>query len=59
MLDTRFKEMIRIKLCLNEDVNEEWISDRRCFCVDGLKRQRLDMLLFKKHKRRAGAGHVA
>ena len=26
---------------LNEDINEEWISDKTRFSYDGLKRQRL------------------
>ena len=47
VLDTRFNELIRIKPRLNEDVNEEWISDKTRFCPDGLKRQRLDMPLIK------------
>ena len=47
VLDTRFNELIRIKPRLNEDVNEEWISDKTRFVVDGLKRQRLDMPLVK------------
>merc|ERR1719445_758852 len=47
VLDTRFNELIRIKPRLNEDINEEWISDKTRFCVDGDKRQRLDMPLIK------------
>merc|ERR1719242_118062 len=47
VLDTRFNELIRIKPRLNEDINEEWISDKTRFCVDGVKRQRLDMPLVK------------
>ena len=47
VLDTRFNELIRIKPRLNEDVNEEWISDKSRFCVDAVKRQRLDMPLLK------------
>lgn len=47
VLDTRFNELIRIKPRLNEDINEEWISDKTRFCVDGVKRQRLDMPLIK------------
>ena len=50
VLDTRFNELIRIKPRLNEDINEEWISDKTRFCVDGVKRQRLDMPLIKNDK---------
>uniref|UniRef100_F1KVL1 NADH-ubiquinone oxidoreductase 75 kDa subunit, mitochondrial n=1 Tax=Ascaris suum TaxID=6253 RepID=F1KVL1_ASCSU len=34
-------EVLRVIPRLNEDVNEEWISDKTRFAVDGLKRQRL------------------
>ena len=30
---------------LSQDVNEEWISDKTRYAVDGLKRQRLDLPL--------------
>ena len=33
---------MRVLPRLNEDVNEEWISDKTRFACDGLKRQRLD-----------------
>ena len=41
-VDTRGAEVMRILPRLNEDVNEEWISDKTRFSCDGLKRQRLD-----------------
>ncbi|HMM14978.1 MAG TPA: NADH-quinone oxidoreductase subunit NuoG, partial [Parvibaculum sp.] len=41
-LDTRGSEVMRILPRLNEDVNEEWISDKTRFIWDGLKTQRLD-----------------
>ena len=41
-VDSRGPEVMRVLPRLNEDVNEEWISDKARFCVDGLKRQRLD-----------------
>jgi NADH-quinone oxidoreductase subunit G len=40
-IDTRGSEIMRILPRLNEDVNEEWISDKSRFSYDGLKRQRL------------------
>ncbi|MCZ6744303.1 MAG: NADH-quinone oxidoreductase subunit NuoG, partial [Alphaproteobacteria bacterium] len=41
-VDTRGAEVQRVLPRLNEDVNEEWLSDKSRFAVDGLKRQRLD-----------------
>ncbi|XP_010551692.1 PREDICTED: NADH dehydrogenase [ubiquinone] iron-sulfur protein 1, mitochondrial-like [Tarenaya hassleriana] len=40
-VDSRGPEVMRIVPRLNEDINEEWISDKTRFCYDGLKRQRL------------------
>jgi NADH-quinone oxidoreductase subunit G len=41
-VDTRGSEVMRILPRINEDVNEEWISDKTRFVWDGLKTQRLD-----------------
>lgn len=41
-IDARGPEVKRILPRLNEDVNEEWISDKARFSCDGLRRQRLD-----------------
>ncbi len=41
-VDARGPEVKRIMPRLNEDVNEEWISDKARFSCDGLKRQRID-----------------
>jgi len=41
-IDTRGNEVLRVLPRLNEDVNEEWISDKTRYACDGLKRQRLD-----------------
>ena len=41
-VDSRGNEVMRILPRLNEDVNEEWISDKTRFAYDGLKRARLD-----------------
>ncbi len=41
-VDARGREVMRVLPRLNEDVNEEWISDKTRFACDGLKRQRLD-----------------
>ena len=41
-IDTRGREVMRILPRLNEEVNEEWISDKTRHVVDGLRTQRLD-----------------
>ena len=41
-VDSRGNEVMRVLPRLNEDVNEEWISDKTRFACDGLRRQRLD-----------------
>ncbi len=41
-IDCRGREVMRILPRLNEEVNEEWISDKTRFACDGLDRQRLD-----------------
>ncbi len=49
-LDTRGRDVMRVLPRLNDDVNEEWISDKARHACDGLKRQRLD----RPYVRRAG-----
>ena len=41
-IDARGPAVLRVLPRLHEDVNEEWISDRTRFAVDGLTRRRLD-----------------
>jgi NADH-quinone oxidoreductase subunit G len=41
-VDVRGNEVMRVLPRLNEDVNEEWISDKSRFSCDGLRSQRLD-----------------
>jgi NADH-quinone oxidoreductase subunit G len=41
-VDTRGREVMRILPRINEDVNEEWISDKTRHIIDGLRTQRLD-----------------
>jgi len=40
-VDARLNEVMRITPRLNEEINEEWLSDKGRFQYDGLKRQRL------------------
>ncbi len=47
-IDSRGIEVMRILPSLNEDINEEWISDKTRFCYDGLKYQRLDKPYVKR-----------
>ena len=47
-IDYRGLEVLRILPRLNEEINEEWISDKTRFCYDGLKYQRLDKPYIKK-----------
>jgi NADH-quinone oxidoreductase subunit G len=48
-IDSRGLEVMRILPKLNEDVNEEWISDNARFSYDGLKNQRLDRPYLKQN----------
>jgi NADH-quinone oxidoreductase subunit G len=41
-IDTRGREVMRILPRGNDDINEEWISDKTRHVVDGLRTQRLD-----------------
>ncbi len=41
-VDSRGREVLRILPRINDDVNEEWLSDKARFQVDGLTRRRLD-----------------
>ncbi len=41
-IDSRGREVMRVLPRINDDVNEEWISDKARFQVDGLTKRRLD-----------------
>jgi NADH-quinone oxidoreductase subunit G len=47
-VDTRGPQVLRVLPRLNEDVNEEWISDKARHACDGLSRQRLDRPYVRK-----------
>ena len=57
-VDARGREVMRILPRTNEDVNEEWISDKTRFVWDGLKSQRLDRPYIREN-RQAAPGHLA
>lgn len=50
-VDTRGREVMRIMPRVNEEVNEEWISDKSRFVWDGLRTQRLDRPYVRKDGR--------
>ena len=50
-VDSRGNEVMRVLPRINEDINEEWISDKTRFSYDGLKRQRLDRPYVRKDGR--------
>src|SRR2546423_4002623 len=50
-IDTRGREVMRILPRVNEDVNEEWISDKTRHVVDGLRTQRLDQPYIRENGR--------
>ncbi len=41
-IDSRGREVLRVLPRINDDVNEEWLSDKARYQVDGLVRRRLD-----------------
>ncbi|OHC75892.1 MAG: NADH-quinone oxidoreductase subunit G [Rhodospirillales bacterium RIFCSPLOWO2_12_FULL_58_28] len=48
-VDSRGPAVMRVLPRINEDINEEWISDKTRFAYDGLKRQRLDTPYVRKN----------
>ena len=48
VVDARGPQVMRVLPRLNEDVNEEWISDKARHACDGLMRQRLDRPYVRK-----------
>ena len=50
-VDSRGPAVLRVLPRINEDVNEEWISDKTRFAVDGLSRQRLDTPYIRENGR--------
>jgi NADH-quinone oxidoreductase subunit G len=50
-VDSRGREVMRILPRNNDDVNEEWISDKTRHVVDGLRTQRLDQPYLRENGR--------
>ena len=49
-VDTKGNQVMRVLPRLNEDINEEWISDKTRYAIDGLKVQRLDRPYIRNSK---------
>ena len=47
-IDARGREVLRILPRNNDDVNEEWLSDKGRFQVDGLTKRRLDKVFIRR-----------
>jgi NADH-quinone oxidoreductase subunit G len=50
-VDSRGREVMRIMPRVNESVNEEWITDKTRYIVDGLRLQRLDRPFVRENGR--------
>ena len=50
-VDTYGWEVKRVLPRINEEINEEWISDKTRYACDGLKNQRLDTPYIKRNKK--------
>lgn len=50
-LDSRGRQVLRAVPRINEDVNEEWASDKTRHAIDGLVRRRLDKPYIRKNGR--------
>ncbi|QWC58069.1 NADH-quinone oxidoreductase subunit G [Erythrobacter sp. 3-20A1M] len=55
-LDSRGREVMRALPRVNDEVNEEWLSDKGRYMVDGLTRRRLDQVWIRKGGKLQPAG---
>ena len=46
-VDSKGDKVLRVLPRINEDINQEWISDKTRFAYDGLNHQRLDRYYFR------------
>jgi NADH-quinone oxidoreductase subunit G len=59
-VDSRGDTVLRVLPRVNEEINEEWISDKTRYAEDGLSRQRLDRPYMRENgKLRAASWHEA
>jgi NADH dehydrogenase (ubiquinone) Fe-S protein 1 len=49
-IDARGVEVMRVLPRIHEEVNEEWINDKSRFAFDGIKRQRLNVPMYRNEK---------
>jgi NADH-quinone oxidoreductase subunit G len=54
-LDSRGREVMRALPRINDEVNEEWLSDKGRYQVDGLTKRRLDKVWIRKNGKLAEA----
>lgn len=54
-IDARGADVLRIEPRTNDDINEEWLSDKGRHACDGLRRQRLDKAYIRKNNKLAEA----
>jgi NADH dehydrogenase/NADH:ubiquinone oxidoreductase subunit G len=47
-IDSRGREVLRVLPRINDDVNEEWISDKARYQVEGLTKRRLDRVYIRR-----------
>ncbi|WP_267423613.1 NADH-quinone oxidoreductase subunit NuoG [Methylobacterium sp. GC_Met_2] len=50
-IDTRGREVMQIEPRVSEEINEEWISDKTRYHIDGLRMQRLDRPYLRENGR--------
>jgi NADH-quinone oxidoreductase subunit G len=50
-LDARGRQVMRVLPRINEDVNEEWLSDKSRHAIDGMVRRRLDKVYIRRDGR--------
>jgi NADH-quinone oxidoreductase subunit G len=50
-LDSRGRQVMRVLPRINEDVNEEWLSDKSRHAIDGMVRRRLDKVFVRRNGR--------
>ncbi|MEE4210158.1 MAG: NADH-quinone oxidoreductase subunit NuoG, partial [Parvularcula sp.] len=55
-LDSRGREVMRALPRINDEVNEEWLSDKGRYQVDGLRARRLDQIWIRREGRLQPAG---
>ena len=50
-IDSKADKILRVLPRINEDINEEWISDKTRYAIDGLSKQRLDKVYIRENNK--------